>query len=138
VSVSARGEVEQWAPGVDAREREGESSARGWFKCDWRVGPTAQWPTELGYAGEESWGGLNGLAADPTEFWSFFLFISFLFFFIPNFNLNSSFKFKPCAYFVSYYIVNFKKYHFGKYFIYILYTFFFFFLFSTLVFHLGF
>jgi hypothetical protein len=30
-------------PDVSAREREGESSARGWFKCDWRVGPTAQW-----------------------------------------------------------------------------------------------
>jgi hypothetical protein len=80
----------------------------------------------LGRAGEESLGGLNRLAAGPNRVLVFFLFISFLVFFIPNFNLNSSFKFKPCAYFVSYYIVNFKKYHFGKYFIYILYTFFFF------------
>jgi hypothetical protein len=93
--------------------------------------------TGLGCAGEESLGGLNRLAAGPNRVLVFFfLFISFLFFFIPNFNLNSSFKFKPCAYFVSYYIVNFKKYHiweiFYLYFIYFSYLF----LFSTLVFYL--
>jgi hypothetical protein len=54
-------------------------------------------------------------------------FISIFIFSIPNFNLNSNFKFKPCAEFVPELYCELKKCQFGKYinFLYILYTLFF-------------
>jgi hypothetical protein len=91
VRVSAR-----WArlPSDSVDARAGESSARGCFECDWRVGPTTQWPTGLGCAGEESLGGPNGLAAGPSRVLIFFHFISYFLSSLSQFKHQFEFEFE--------------------------------------------
>jgi hypothetical protein len=77
---------------VSARGR--KQCARVRFKCDWRVGPTAQWPTGLGCAREGvGLGPKSGRNGPRSLFILFFLYFLFSVFFsfyfsIPNLNFK--------------------------------------------------
>ena len=64
----------------------------------------------------------------------------FSFYFYPNFNLNSNFKFKPCAELVLEFYCELRKYQFGTFMKFVLYFFIYFLLliFKTLFSSLGF